>query len=62
MAGGVREWCRDRVDEGRELAVCRGGAWYLRGRECAVTSRWIVDAETRNPGIGFRLCCEIPSS
>ncbi|MCE9636811.1 MAG: SUMF1/EgtB/PvdO family nonheme iron enzyme [Planctomycetes bacterium] len=62
MAGGVREWCRDDVDAGRKLAVCRGGAWYLRGRECTVTSRWTVEADTRNPGIGFRLCWEIPST
>lgn len=59
MAGNVREWCSDDVDEGRRLAVCRGGAWYLRARECTTTSRWILDADTRNPGIGFRLC--IPS-
>lgn len=62
MAGNVREWCRDDVDEGRRLAVCRGGAWYLRGKECAVTSRWLVDADTKNPGISFRLCHEIRAS
>jgi serine/threonine-protein kinase len=59
MAGGVREWCIDDVDAGRTQAVCRGGAWYLRGRECTVTSRWLVEAETRNPGIGFRLCVDL---
>ncbi|MCG3135193.1 MAG: Serine/threonine-protein kinase PknD [Planctomycetes bacterium] len=62
MAGGVREWCRDDVDAGRRQAVCRGGAWYLRPKECTVTSRWIVDADTRNPGVGFRLCVEPPAS
>ncbi len=59
LAGGVREWCIDNVVAGRSQAVCRGGAWYLGRRECAVTSRWLVEDETRNPGIGFRLCVDL---
>jgi serine/threonine-protein kinase len=59
MAGGVREWCKDDAPEDAVSAVCRGGAWYLRARDCRTTMRWLVDPNSRNPGIGFRLAADI---
>lgn len=58
MAGGVREWCRDDIEDGRLWAVCRGGAWHLTGEECTVLSRALVDRSTKSAGLGLRLVIE----
>ncbi len=61
MAGNVREWCRDDTPDARE-AVARGGAWNCRASDCRVTTRWMVDPQTRAGTLGFRLCLPLEQS
>ncbi|MCG3134826.1 MAG: Serine/threonine-protein kinase PknD [Planctomycetes bacterium] len=58
MAGNVHEWCRDETPDERE-GVARGGAWNCRAADCRVTSRWMLDPQTRTGTLGFRMCIEI---
>lgn len=59
LAGNVREWCLPDEDVDAGTGVCRGGAWYLQSWDCHAGARWFVDPESRNSGIGFRLCFEL---
>ena len=58
LAGGVAEWCEG--TEGAARKPIRGTAWFESLDRAAAGRMRDADAETPDPGIGFRLVCDAP--
>lgn len=65
MHGNVWEWTADVLSlkdkEGKDLdrRMLRGGSWLNRARDCAASTRLILEPEAEFNNIGFRVVCEI---
>ncbi len=58
LAGGVAEWCQGGPESARR--PIRGTAWFESLERAASGRKRDADAETPDPGIGFRLVCDVP--
>jgi formylglycine-generating enzyme required for sulfatase activity len=65
LHGNVWEWTSDILSfkdkEGKPLdrRMLRGGSWLNRARDCAASTRLILEPEAEFNNIGFRVVCEI---
>ncbi len=61
LAGGVTEWTRTWLDEGRTQRVVKGGNWASGPTECRAASRFSQPVDQVLPTIGFRVARDAPS-
>ena len=59
-AGGVQEWCRDRINDDPDLRRQRGGAWILDRRYSRLANRRANFAWTAELSSGFRVVRPLP--
>lgn len=60
MIGNVFEWTTSRLNKGE--VVVRSGGYFFAPIVNRSTNRTVVDKNSRDPGVGFRICADYPLS